>query len=70
MESGIKPKYKLIGKPLHPNKHQVLFELFDAYFVNSSENETEDWIITKEENSVLTVMNKHTFEEFTFIILL
>lgn len=63
--------YKIIGKPLHPSKQKVLFDMFDAWMNTGVDCkiENEDWQILGEQGAEITVMNKHTQEIFEFEIL-
>lgn len=63
--------YKLIGKPLHPNKQKALFDMFNV-FMNSAIDckvESDDWKILGKQGGQITVENKHTQETFDFVIL-
>lgn len=66
-----KYNYKNIGKPLPPHKQKALFEMFDAWMNASNDCKigNEDWEILGEQCGEITVMNKHTFENFNFLIL-
>jgi hypothetical protein len=64
-------QFKLIGKPLHPNKQNVLFQMFNDWLntPGAERLENEDWRILGEQCAIITVQNKHTFEIFEFSIL-
>lgn len=64
-------EFKLIGKPLHPKKQEVLFEMFNVWLntPGAGRLENDDWQILGEQCGVITVQNKHTFEIFEFTIL-
>jgi hypothetical protein len=63
--------YKIIGKPLHPNKQKALFDMFDAWMNTGVDCriESADWQILGEQGGEIIVENKHTQEKFTFVIL-
>lgn len=66
-----KYSYKVVGKPLHPNKHQAIFDLCNAFMnIDGYERvENEDWKILGEQCGFISIMNKHTFEAFEILIL-
>lgn len=57
-------KFRIIGKPLHPNKHQAIFELCEEYLGNQERNESIDWAVTSKQGAMINIQNKHTFENF------
>lgn len=60
-----KYKYKFIGKSLHPNKEQEVFDLCDEYMNHSEYKPSNvDWQILGEQCATVSVMNNHTFEIF------
>lgn len=64
-------QFKITGKPLHPKKQEVLFQMFNVWLntPGAARMENEDWQILGEQLGIITVQNKHTFEIFDFIIL-
>lgn len=64
-----KHSYKIIGKPIHPNKHQVIFDLCDAFLKTSERVQNIDWKILGEQCGVISIMNKNTIEYFEILIL-
>jgi hypothetical protein len=65
-------KYKLVGKPLHPNKQETIFPMLDEFMRptgNVNLTNSEDWQVLGEKCGELLVKNKHTLEIFSFIIL-
>jgi hypothetical protein len=61
-------KFKIVGKPVHKNKHQAIFELFDEYLENPERCESLDWIILSKDGPTINFKNKHTLEKFVCVI--
>lgn len=59
-------KYKIINKPLHPRKAEILFDLCEAFMTmqNYQRVANEDWQVLGEQCGVITIQNNHTFEVF------
>jgi hypothetical protein len=60
----ITQKFKIIGKPIHPNKHQTIFDMCEEYLINPERNENIDWTITSKQGAMIVIQNKNTLENF------
>lgn len=61
-----KHEFKIVGKPLHPNKRPAVFELCEKFVQNQFQPvEDEDWKVLKEEDGIIELRNKNTLEYFT-----
>lgn len=59
-------EFKIVGKPLHPNKRPAVFELCDNFIKNGYQPiEDDDWRMLREEDGIIEFKNKHTLENFT-----
>lgn len=57
-------KFRIVGKPLHPNKHEAVFELCEKFMADETQNESEDWILISKDGPKFNLKNKNTFEVF------
>jgi len=62
----VKKEFKIVGKPLHPNKRPAVFELCEKFIANNYQSvEDDDWRMLREESGIIEFKNKHTLENFT-----
>ena len=61
---SVKHEFKIIGKPLHPNKRVVVFELCQEFIEKNEPIENDDWKVLREVSGIIELRNKHTLEFF------